>query len=130
MCIRYRYQRRVHGTVIKLNRQLDKILSGEVAETEISPLYDGFVGLRISWNIYDPMPRAGVPFFKSKAYYLCLGSSHSMNVKVFDKPHANIVKPFISQYHPFASLPDIDPTEPKKKKKKKKKKTYPPLIHI
>lgn len=99
-------------TVIRLNKKIDKLIGGHAKDVEMLSETDGYVSLRISWNVYNQRdPKLGLPFFGSKAYYLCLGGNSDINIKVFDKPSINIVKPYIPEYHSFGHLPDIEPGE-------------------
>eukprot|EP00826_Nyctotherus_ovalis_P005350 TRINITY_DN11207_c0_g2_i11.p1 TRINITY_DN11207_c0_g2~~TRINITY_DN11207_c0_g2_i11.p1 ORF type:complete len:759 (-),score=214.09 TRINITY_DN11207_c0_g2_i11:267-2543(-) len=87
-------------TVIHLSKKLDKILSGNHREAFLLANLDGYMSLRITWNIFDLNSlSAGLPFFASKGYYLCCGSNtRSMTVKVYARPSVNIVRPHLPPY--------------------------------
>jgi len=98
-------------TVIKLSKRLDKLLSQKQHEVGMLNPLDGYVSMRIFWNITDPQdPKNGLPFFGSKGYYLCnCSSQNSMSVKVYNKPSINILKPYIPHYFITGKSYESDP---------------------
>jgi len=100
-------------TVIRLNKKLDKILAGSQREASLLANLDGYMSLRITWNVFDLNSLStGLPFFASKGYYLCCGTStRAMTVKVYSKSSINIIKPHLPSYIVFGQVPEMDNRE-------------------
>lgn len=100
-------------TVIRLSKKLDKILSGNQREASLLANLDGYMSLRITWNVFDLNNlSAGLPFFASKGYYLCCGTStRAMTVKVYPRASVNIIRPHLPHYMVLGQAPEIDNKE-------------------
>jgi hypothetical protein len=102
-------------TVIHLSKKLDTLLTGNQHEASLLANLDGYISLRITWNVFDLNSLSvGLPFFASKGYYLCCGTStRAMTVKAYARPSINIIKPYLPHYMVFEQVLDVDSKEAK-----------------